>query len=83
MKRFFFVIEPKRRDRVGTNMDEVRLYHWTHNAMHHLGTEPQGYRTPEQAALQIAIKQGTLSYKHAGTPAYSLDAAGVARFEKL
>lgn len=83
MKQFAYYRTDAPRDRAGNPKDTVTVIHIAHNMPTVLGTAERGYRTPEQAAVDIAIGAGKIGAAHIGKTAARLFNDGIANFTHI
>lgn len=84
MKSFAFYIIPKRRDAAGNPQDLISVYRVRGNDIEPVARGiPIGYRTPQQAAVDIAVTNGALAAHHKGRSAAGLENGGIARFTDI
>lgn len=83
MKHFGFYVTPGKVDRAGNSTDTVTVFYIQDNVPIFIARDSRGYRTPGQAAVELAIRGGRLGKGHEGKSTARLFNDGIASFHEL
>ncbi len=83
MKQFAFYVTIGKPDRAGNNTDRVTVIRIQNGKPVSVGSAARGFRTPAQAARDIAIANGHLGQVHRTAPPARLFNDGIANFTEV